>query len=180
MAVWERFLNREQVIDGGKMFSPDSASNSVDNMFRPVGHIGQSAFADLPVLAPTLANQNGGSGIPIRDVVDVHGYHYTTQYHYVKRYGLDRIAAYIAEDSGLSTGIRFLGAAESAFAALNSMPRIGNSREFRNPALSGLRMWPIPGFVKILIFYRQVGDGIEIVRVLHGARDIPSILEEDS
>lgn len=30
-----------------------------------------------------------------------------------------------------------------------------------------------------LVFYRPTIEGIEIVRVLHGARDIPSILAED-
>jgi hypothetical protein len=34
----------------------------------------------------------------------------------------------------------------------------------------------IAGFKQDLIFYRLLPDGIEIVRVLHGARDIGSIL----
>jgi plasmid stabilization system protein ParE len=41
-------------------------------------------------------------------------------------------------------------------------------------------MRPIPDFPNHLIFYRPTTTdvGIEIVRVLHAARDIPRILEE--
>jgi toxin ParE1/3/4 len=47
-----------------------------------------------------------------------------------------------------------------------------------NPALADLPVSPLSRFKKYLIFYRQVAAGIEVVRVLHGARDIPSILED--
>jgi len=40
-----------------------------------------------------------------------------------------------------------------------------------------LRMWLSPAFRNYLIFYRELADGVEIVRVLHGARDIKRILE---
>ena len=35
----------------------------------------------------------------------------------------------------------------------------------------------IKGFEKHLIFYRPAADGIEVIRVIHGARDIDSVLE---
>ena len=41
---------------------------------------------------------------------------------------------------------------------------------------SGLRMWPIGNYI---IFYRPIGQGIEVVRVLHGARDYMTILREE-
>ena len=42
--------------------------------------------------------------------------------------------------------------------------------------LAGLRMLRISKFEKYLIFYRPVPEGTEIIRVLHGARDIhPSL-----
>jgi toxin ParE1/3/4 len=43
--------------------------------------------------------------------------------------------------------------------------------------LADLRVWRIEGFEKHLIFYRQTPDGIDVVRILHGARDIDSVLE---
>ena len=34
-----------------------------------------------------------------------------------------------------------------------------------------------PDFEKFLIFYRPRPDGIEVVRVLYGMRDIPALME---
>ena len=60
------------------------------------------------------------------------------------------------------------------------MPGLGERRQTANPRLEGLRVWRIQGFEKHLIFYRPVDDGIEIVRVLHGARDIDRLLESEA
>ncbi len=43
----------------------------------------------------------------------------------------------------------------------------GSSRE--------LRKWPVQGFPNILIFYRVDGNCLDVVRVLHGSRDVESI-----
>jgi toxin ParE1/3/4 len=84
---------------------------------------------------------------------------------------------FIGQDS-IDAADRFLAAADSAFEQLAQMPEMGSPREFRNPYLVGIRQWRIPGFEKYLIFYRPIADGIEILRVLHGARDIRRILEQ--
>ena len=84
---------------------------------------------------------------------------------------------YIAADR-TSAAVRFIDAAEAAFARLAKMPRIGAPRKFRNPRLDGIRCWPIPDFEKYLVFYRVTGEEVQVLRVLHGARDIASILEE--
>jgi toxin ParE1/3/4 len=52
------------------------------------------------------------------------------------------------------------------------MPEAGGVCELRAPAAAGLRMWPIRGFEKHVIFYRPTPTGVEIVRVLHGARNL--------
>jgi plasmid stabilization system protein ParE len=36
----------------------------------------------------------------------------------------------------------------------------------------------VRGFDRHLIFYRRVGDAIEFVRMLHGARDVAAIFAE--
>jgi len=52
---------------------------------------------------------------------------------------------------------------------LASMPGIGRPRpEFG----AGLRSFAVASFV---IFYRPLADGIEIARVVHGARDLDRI-----
>lgn len=86
--------------------------------------------------------------------------------------------AYLAQDS-LDIGVRFLGATRRAFEQLSEMPGIGSPREFKNPRLSGVRVWPVPGFRKHLIFYQATDEGIRVLRVLHAARDIPGLLEEE-
>jgi toxin ParE1/3/4 len=39
-------------------------------------------------------------------------------------------------------------------------------------------MFPMRGFSKHLIFYRPLSNGAEIVRVIHGARDLEGLFEE--
>ncbi len=56
------------------------------------------------------------------------------------------------------------------------MPALGVARRFENPRLEGLRMFSVLGFRRHLVFYRPTAAGVEVVRVLHGARDISSIL----
>jgi toxin ParE1/3/4 len=85
-----------------------------------------------------------------------------------------RIASFIAEDS-LDAAERFLEAAEASFIALARMPHMGASRRFRNPKFAAVRMWPIKDFENYLIFYRPVEPGIEVLRVVHGARNIEAL-----
>lgn len=51
-------------------------------------------------------------------------------------------------------------------------PKIGKER---NDLLIGLRSFPTG---KYTIFYQETSSGIEIVRVIHGSRDIEQIFDE--
>ena len=42
-----------------------------------------------------------------------------------------------------------------------------------------MRVWPVKGFDKYRIYYRPLGDRIEILRILHAARDIDAIFEDE-
>ena len=44
--------------------------------------------------------------------------------------------------------------------------------------LDGMRSHGVRDFHKYIIFYILREDGIEIVRVLHGARDLPALFGE--
>ncbi len=59
------------------------------------------------------------------------------------------------------------------------MPGLGALYEAENPAFPEMRFFPIPHFRKHLVFYIPISHGIDVVRVLHGARDISSILARD-
>lgn len=88
---------------------------------------------------------------------------------------LEEIAAYIGRD-GPSAALRFLDAAQAAFEALAAAPLIGSARRFRSRRLAGVRLWPIPDFDAYLIIYRPMEDGVDVSRVLHGARDLLALL----
>ena len=51
----------------------------------------------------------------------------------------------------LDAARHFDDAAAQAFEALAAMSEMGSPRAFRNPTLSGLRLWRIPGFERSLI-----------------------------
>jgi toxin ParE1/3/4 len=75
---------------------------------------------------------------------------------------------------------RFLTSAQDAAKTLARFPGMGAARPVKNPALAGLRMWPIKRFENYLILYLPTSIGIDIVRVLHGARDIDTIFDSDN
>ena len=84
-------------------------------------------------------------------------------------------AEYFSEDS-LDTALRFLDAAESTFVFVSQNPEIGALCKFESSQAEKVRFWPIKGFEKYLMFYQPLSNGIEIVRILHGARDLEVIL----
>jgi toxin ParE1/3/4 len=75
-------------------------------------------------------------------------------------------------DIAVYLAFRFLDAAEASFKQLTAMPAMGVARTYRDPELDGVRMWRIAGFDSYLIFYRPTETDVEIIRVIHGSRDI--------
>ena len=55
---------------------------------------------------------------------------------------------------------------------LAAYPRMGHVRE--DLADRTLRFWPVYSY---LVVYRPDSQPLQIIRVLHGARDVPRILE---
>lgn len=86
------------------------------------------------------------------------------------RSDLEEIWVYIAQDN-LQAADGLMRAIVSRFSLLASMPDLGRSRE---ELARGLRSLPLGNYV---IFYRKLSDGVAVVRVLHGARDLPPIFE---
>lgn len=93
------------------------------------------------------------------------------------RRDLFSIACYIENDSPQAAG-RFLEVFEYACDRISSLPEMGSVTNafLHRSELKNARMLPIKNFRKYLIFYRTIAEGkIEIIRVIHGARDIPSL-----
>jgi toxin ParE1/3/4 len=86
-------------------------------------------------------------------------------------------AEYLEEHGSVETAQRFLDATQKTFEALAKIPKVGALCAFRSPALRRLRRWPVKGFENWLIFYQPRRNGVEIVHLIHGARDIESLLD---
>jgi len=84
---------------------------------------------------------------------------------------------FIGRDN-LDAAERFLRAIDSDAKKLASMPGMGALREFQSEQLKSVRSWPVSGFENWLIFYRFTSNELQILRVIHGARDIERALSE--
>ena len=78
----------------------------------------------------------------------------------------------------LEAAERFLTALRLSFRTLARWPEIGPRYQSNRAGLTGLRFWPVRRFTNYLIFYRVMErpGRLHIVRVLHGARDVPQVL----
>lgn len=87
---------------------------------------------------------------------------------------IEECFVYIGEDN-LDIAVHFLVAVEDSIEEINRNPFIGKSREFKSSNLQNLRMWLVKNFSNYQIYYMVEAETIEIIRVLHGARDIDDI-----
>ncbi|WP_337174982.1 type II toxin-antitoxin system RelE/ParE family toxin [Paludisphaera sp.] len=94
------------------------------------------------------------------------------------RIDLVQAVAYLAERSE-SAPLRFLAEAEATFARLARFPGMGARYDSIELEYATIRYMPISKFRSWIVFYRPTPDGIEVVRVLHGARDVGSVLAEE-
>jgi toxin ParE1/3/4 len=83
---------------------------------------------------------------------------------------------YLEEQAGFEIAERFLDHLINSFETLAQTPRMGILCGFRKPATRRLRRWSVKGFENWLIFYQPKDYGVEIVHILHGARDIEGLL----
>ena len=86
------------------------------------------------------------------------------------------ITAYIGTDN-TQTASRFVPALEVTCEQLIALPGMGRVRQFRRKDLQGTRIMPVTGFENYLIFYAPAGKSIKVLRILHAARDFPTIFE---
>jgi toxin ParE1/3/4 len=85
---------------------------------------------------------------------------------------LIQIGLYIEADSPTNAD-RFLRKIEDAMRRLSEFPGMGQRRDDLAP---DLRSFPVGNY---LIFYLPLRDGIDVVRVLHGARDLRRLFQPE-
>ncbi len=90
---------------------------------------------------------------------------------------VEAIVDHYLSEAGVEVAARFLDALETAIAQIRDQPGIGSPRLAQALNARALRVWPVKGFPQV-IFYLDRAGSVEIWRILHSARDIPSNLRE--
>jgi toxin ParE1/3/4 len=85
-------------------------------------------------------------------------------------------ANYILNNGNVDVAEHFLELAEATFAQILIVPRIGKSVDFISARMGEVRQWRMKNFQDYLVFYRVQDEEIEILRVLHGSRDLEDML----
>ena len=80
--------------------------------------------------------------------------------------------SYLAEQATPAVAERYFAAVDRTCARLAEQPLSGTLYDSGVARLEGMRRVPVSGFGAYLVFYMSRARGIEVVRVLHGARDI--------
>lgn len=78
------------------------------------------------------------------------------------------ITDWMAADS-LDAALRFYDEVDRLLSLIARYPRIGEATEYLGP---GIRRVSLGDY---LLFYRISGETVELIRILHGARDIQSL-----
>ena len=87
------------------------------------------------------------------------------------------IWTFIAQDNPAAAA-RVIEGAYETFKNLADRPGLGRPRKFSDPRLKDVRSWRVFGFDNYLIFYRPVPEGIQVLHVYHGARNINALFGE--
>ena len=82
------------------------------------------------------------------------------------------IALRIAQDNPAAANT-WLETIEEKCHVLAAMPGMGRLRPELSP---GIRSWAVGDYI---IFYQATNDGIQVARVLHGSRDLPSVFASE-
>ena len=86
------------------------------------------------------------------------------------RNDLDQIWNYIAiENDAPTSASRLLDRFHDAFSRLSRNTGIGTACDWLQPGLRRFPVWPY------IVFYSRIADGVEILRVIHGARNIEAL-----
>lgn len=88
---------------------------------------------------------------------------------------IDDAWSYYLGEAGLPVAERFIETLKAASSQLGRQPGIDSPRWVYQLNVEGLRCWPLTGH-PYLLFYFGHDDAVDLVRLLHGASDIPAAL----
>lgn len=86
------------------------------------------------------------------------------------------LARYLIDQSE-DAARRFVDAVQTTLKNLAQTPGMGSRKEFDDPELADVRSWRVDGFPNHLIYYFPLSDGIDVLAIIHGARDVEPLLK---
>jgi len=89
---------------------------------------------------------------------------------------LDAAVAFLLQENAPDAALKLLDEFEAALSRIAGRPGIGSPRYAH--LLQGLRFWKLRRH-PYLVFYVEQTGAIDVLRVLHAARDIPAALRVD-
>lgn len=90
---------------------------------------------------------------------------------------IEQAIAWYRDEGGAVLASRFVDAVERAFAHIARYPDSASPRHAQDLGIAGLRSQAVKGF-PFLVFFIASDTPVDILRVLHGKRDIPLSLQE--
>ena len=90
---------------------------------------------------------------------------------------VDEAITYYLEQGAVDAALGFIDALERAYGHIGRHPAAGSPRYAHELNLPDLRFWLVPDYPHV-VFYVERNDHIDVWRVLHGQRDIPSWMAE--
>jgi toxin ParE1/3/4 len=86
---------------------------------------------------------------------------------------IDRIS-----DDNPAAAAAVLKAYEYSLELLKTTPDMGRLCRSADPRLADIRVLPIHRYRNYLIFYRHIGERVDVLHIWHGARDIAALLSD--
>ena len=89
---------------------------------------------------------------------------------------LSRILAYFLDENEPGVAARFVNGYEETLTFVADFPELGIPWESAEIRLKNVRVKPVHGFDKYLVFYRVSGKDVFVLRIFHGHQNIDSLL----
>jgi toxin ParE1/3/4 len=92
------------------------------------------------------------------------------------RKDIEQQATYLSQEATPAIGHKFLLSAHETFVLLAAYPEMGWHFRLQHPRLTSLRAFRISRFEKMVVLYLPASTGVEIVRVIHGSRNLLALI----
>jgi len=86
---------------------------------------------------------------------------------------------YFADQATVDVAERYVTAVDRTCARLAKLPQSGTLYDSGVERLAGMRHVPVSGFAPYFLFYLPHGGSIEVVRILHGARNVEDLFSQE-